>query len=42
MANDGVVSFRQPEALHDALTALLREKAKDRLRQAIEEEFAAS
>jgi len=41
MANDSVVSFRQPEAFHDALTALLREKAQGLLRQAIEDEFAA-
>ncbi|MGH8110752.1 MAG: IS256 family transposase [Rhodanobacteraceae bacterium] len=40
MANDSVVSFHQPEAFHDALTALLREKAQGLLRQAIEEEFA--
>lgn len=39
MGNDSVVSFHQPEAFHDALTALLREKAQGLLRQAIEEEF---
>lgn len=41
MANDTVVPFRQPEPFHDALTALLREKAQGLLRQAIEEEFEA-
>jgi transposase-like protein len=39
MANDNVVAFRQPESFHDALTALLREKAQDLLRQAVEAEF---
>lgn len=41
MANDNVVPFQQPEPFHDALTALLREKAQGLLRQAIEEEFEA-
>lgn len=41
MANDTVVSFRQPEGFQDALTALLREKARDLLRHAIEAEVVA-
>lgn len=41
MSNDNVVPFRQPEAFQDALTALLREKARDLLRHAIEAEVAA-
>jgi transposase-like protein len=38
MANDTVVRFRQPDAFQDALTELLREKARDLLRHAIEAE----
>jgi len=41
MANDTVVPFRQPAAFQDALTELLREKACDLLRHAIEAEVAA-
>lgn len=41
MLNDNVVSFRQPEPFQDALTELLREKARDLLRHAIEAEVAA-
>lgn len=41
MANDAVVPFRQPEAFQDALTVLLREKARDLLRHAIEAEVVA-
>lgn len=41
MSNDTVVEFRPPEAIADALTALLREKARDLLRCAIESEVAA-
>ena len=41
MSNDNVVAFRQPDPFHDALTALLREKAQSLLRQAIEDEFEA-
>lgn len=41
MANDTVVPFRQPEAFQDALTVLLREKARDLLRHAIEAEVVA-
>lgn len=40
MTHDTVVPFRQPEAFQDALTTLLREKARDLLRQAIEAEVA--
>jgi transposase-like protein len=38
MANDTVVPFRQPDAFQDALTELLREKARELLRHAIEAE----
>jgi transposase-like protein len=41
MSNDNVVPFRQPEPFQDALTALLREKARDLLRHAIEAEVVA-
>ena len=41
IANDTVVAFRQPEAFQDALTVLLREKARDLLRHAIEAEVVA-
>lgn len=41
MLNDNVVPFRQPEPFQDALTELLREKARDLLRHAIEAEVAA-
>jgi len=39
MANDNVVPFRQPESFHDALTSLLRERAQDLVRKAVEAEF---
>lgn len=39
MANDSVVAFRQPESFHDALTVLLRERAQDLVRKAVEAEF---
>ena len=41
MANDNVVPFRQPESFHDALTSLLRERAQDLVRKAVEAEFDA-
>lgn len=41
MLHDNVVLFRQPEPFQDALTELLREKARDLLRHAIEAEVAA-
>ncbi|MHB8742106.1 MAG: IS256 family transposase [Sulfuricaulis sp.] len=40
MSKDTVVPFRQPEPFADALTTLLREKARDLLRHAIEAEVS--
>lgn len=39
MSNDNVVPFRLPGSFHDALSALLREKSQDLIRQAVAAEF---
>ncbi|MCR6496920.1 hypothetical protein LJB71_12285 [Thermomonas sp. S9] len=40
MSNDNVVSLHQPARFHDALTALLREQAQQRIQRAVMDEFA--